>query len=59
MDSFAMMAVLIGVLALVLLGYFAVMWNKDKDRSKEESRDAERLEADDPGTRPPGGGTDT
>jgi hypothetical protein len=55
-DSFGMMAVLVGVLALVLLGYFAVMWNKDRDRSKEESRDAERFDADEPGTRPPGAG---
>jgi hypothetical protein len=52
MDSFAMMAVLVGVLALVLLGFFAVMWNKDKDRSREESHDAARLDTDNSAGRP-------
>jgi hypothetical protein len=46
MSSFAAMSVLVGVLALALLGYFAVMWTKDKGRSDEESADPSRLDAD-------------
>ena len=44
MDSFAVMAVVIGVLALVLLGYFALLWTKDKGRSDEEAGDAARMD---------------
>lgn len=46
MSSFAAMSVLVGVLALVLLGYFAFMWTKDKGRSDEERGDSSRLHTD-------------
>ena len=58
MSSVAMMSVLFGILALVLLGFFATFWLKDRKRSHEESHDTARLDTDNSGTRPsnrPGG----
>ena len=58
MSSVAMMSVLFGILALVLLGFFATFWLKDRNRSHEESHDTARLDTDNSGTRPhdrPGG----
>jgi hypothetical protein len=51
MSSVAMMSVLFGILALVLLGFFATFWLKDRNRSQEESHDTARLDTDNPGTR--------
>lgn len=47
--SFGIMAVLVGVLALALLGYFAFMWTKDKGRSDEEGTDPGRQRPDQDG----------
>jgi hypothetical protein len=44
MSTAAAMTVLIAVLALVLLGFFAFSWFKDRDRSREEAHDTERLD---------------
>lgn len=52
--SFGMVAVLVGVLALALLGYFAFMWTKDKGRSDEEGSDPARQHTD-RGAGPTGG----
>jgi flagellar basal body-associated protein FliL len=46
MSSYVAMSVLIGVLALALLGYFAFMWIKEKGRSDEESADSSRQRTD-------------
>ena len=51
MSSVAMMSVLFGILALVLLGFFATFWLKDRNRSKEESHDTARLDTGNSGTR--------
>ena len=55
MDSFAVMAVVIGVFALVLLGYFALLWTKDKGRSDEEAGDSARMNTDTSTTQPTNG----
>lgn len=46
MNTIVMMSVLLAVLALALLGYFAVMWTKEKGRSDEQSTDGARLDHD-------------
>ena len=52
MSSVAMMLVLFGILALVLLGFFASFWLKDRNRSHEEAHDTARLDTDSSSTRP-------
>ena len=42
MSTAGAMTILIAVLALVLLGFFAASWFKDRDRSHEEAHDGER-----------------
>jgi nitrogen fixation-related uncharacterized protein len=44
--SFGVMAVMIGILALALLGYFVFMWAKDKGRSDDESSNPARQQTD-------------
>lgn len=51
MSTVAMMSVLLGVLALAMLGFFATFWLKDRARSREESHDTSRLDTDNSGTR--------
>lgn len=53
MSSFVAMSVLIGVLALAMLGFFAFVWTKEKSRSDEESQDSSRLHTDTSAPRAP------
>jgi hypothetical protein len=46
MDSVTAMAVLIGILAVVLVGGFIAVWMRDKGRSNEVADDAGRLDTD-------------
>lgn len=39
-----MMAILLPIIALVLVGFFALVWAKDRNRSEEESHDSERMD---------------
>ena len=41
-----MLAVLLPIIALVLVGFFATLWMKDRNRSQEESHDSTRLDTD-------------
>jgi nitrogen fixation-related uncharacterized protein len=49
MGSFAAMGILVGVLAVVMIGVFAFLWTRDKNRSDTEAVDPERF---DTGTAP-------
>ena len=46
MNSALPMAILIGIVALLLIGFFLMLWKKDKDRSHSVSDDSGRF----PGT---------
>lgn len=46
MSPVAMMMILIGVLALAMLTYFAVMWTKEKGRSDSQGADPARQHTD-------------
>lgn len=46
MGSAAWMAVLIGVLAVILVGAFLAVWMRDRNRSHEVADDQGRFEAD-------------
>lgn len=41
-----MMAILLPIIALVLVGFFAFVWTKDRNRSDEESHDSTRMDTD-------------
>lgn len=41
-----MMAILLPIIALILVGFFATVWLKDRNRSQEESHDTARLDTD-------------
>ena len=46
MGSFAAMAIVVGVLAVVMIAAFAFLWTRDKDRSNSVADDPERLDTD-------------
>lgn len=46
MNSWAAMAILVGILALVLIGAFLLIWRRDQTRSHEVADDPSRFTAD-------------
>ena len=46
MGSFAAMAIVVGVLAVVMIAVFAFLWTRDKNRSNAVADDPARLDAD-------------
>jgi hypothetical protein len=46
MGPFSAMAILVGVLAVVLIGAFLFLWNRDKSRSDSVADNPERLDTD-------------
>jgi hypothetical protein len=46
MENAFVMAILVGILALVLVGAFLMIWKRDQSRSKEVSEDSGRFTAD-------------
>lgn len=46
MGSFATMAFVFGLMAVLLVGGFLFMWTRDKSRSDTEAADPERLNTD-------------
>jgi nitrogen fixation-related uncharacterized protein len=46
MGPFATMAILVGVLAVVLIGVFLFLWTRDKSRSDSVAENPERLHTD-------------
>jgi hypothetical protein len=46
MGSATAMAVLVGILAVILVGAFLIVWMRDKNRSQEVAEDPERLDTD-------------
>jgi hypothetical protein len=46
MGSATSMAILIGVLALILVGAFLAVWTRDRNRSHEQSGDPARTDTD-------------
>ena len=50
MSPVVMMTILIGVLAVAMLTYFAVMWTKEKGRSDSQGADPARRHTDPAGT---------
>ncbi len=56
MNSFAIMAVLIVVVAVILIGVFIALWTRDKSRSDEVADDGTRLDTDQAPHKRPGNG---
>ena len=46
MGSFAAMAIVIVVLAVILIGAFVFLWTRDKNRSQSVADNPERLHTD-------------
>ena len=46
MGSFAAMAIVVGVLAVVMIGVFMFMWTRDKNRSNFVADDPARQDTD-------------
>lgn len=46
MGSATSMAILIGVLALILVGAFLAVWTRDRNRSHEQAGDPGRTDTD-------------
>ena len=46
MGSFATMAFVFGIVAVLLIGGFLFMWTRDKNRSQKVADDTERLRTD-------------
>jgi hypothetical protein len=46
MDGATGMAILIGILAVILVGAFLAVWMRDKGRSNEVADDSGRLDSD-------------
>jgi hypothetical protein len=46
MSTAAAMTIMIAILAVLLLGFFATVWLKDRDRNKETSSDSARQHTD-------------
>ncbi len=46
MGSFASMAILVGVLAVIMVGVFVFLWSRDKGRSDSVAEDSARLDTD-------------
>ena len=56
MGSFATMAIVVGVLAVVLIGVFVFLWTRDKSRSDSVADDPARMDTDSaPHNRPTNG----
>lgn len=53
MTSTAWAAVLLGILAVVIVAAFILLWVRDKDRADEMADDPERLDTDVEGQRRP------
>jgi hypothetical protein len=46
MDGVMGMTILLGIVALLLVGFFMAFWKRDKDRSRDVSDDSGRFQAD-------------
>jgi hypothetical protein len=46
MGSFAAMAIVVGVLAVVMIGVFMFLWTRDRNRSNSVAGDPERFDTD-------------
>jgi hypothetical protein len=46
MGSFASMAIVVGVLAVVLIAVFVFLWSRDKNRSDSVADDPARMDTD-------------